>query len=278
MKLPFISLFLLSVLLLAACSGTDVPDAAGSADDLSPWQPAVTRAVAGDNATLTGFASAEASNPVFSADVEYRSDNRWHWQAAGYPPPLSGIKVISASIPAVLVKKGTTKLYQSNLADYSAHGLMLGAADYTTTIPVHQQLARMDISCEGNYKLNTYIYLYLTNTADVDFRHGTLTPGTDKRDCYQQMKDSRTATLAIFPQIFRRGDVLFWYRYGKGTYEYRLKQNYEVGANQCLFVKIASGDDHYYPDPDPDVEISVTSTIAAWEEGNEQGAQSGDAE
>ncbi|MCD8094359.1 MAG: fimbrillin family protein, partial [Bacteroides sp.] len=257
-----------------------VPDAAGSPDDVSPWQPAVTRAVAGDNATLAGFASVEASNPVFSADVEYRDDHHWHWQTADYTPPLSGIKVIAASIPAVLMKKGTTKLSQSNLTDYSAHGLMLGAADYTaatTTIPVHQQLARMDISRKDDYALNSYIYLYLTNTADVDFRRGTLTPGTDKRDCYQPMTGNRTATLAIFPQTFRRGDRLFSYHYGNGTYDYTLKQDYEVGANQCLFVKIASGDEHYTPDytPPAKVEISVTSTIAAWETG---GSESGDVE
>lgn len=281
MKLPFISLFLLSVLLtllLAACSGTDVPDAAGSPDDLSPWQPAVTRAVAGDNATLTGFASVEATAPVFSADVQYRSDNRWHWQTAGYIPPLSGIEVIAASLPAVSMTRGTTRLYQSDLTGYSARGLMLGAVPYTdvtTTVPVYQQLARMDISCEGSYWLNTYIYLYLTNTADVDFRRGTLTPGTAKSDHYQPMTDRSTATLAIFPQTFRRGHILFSYHYSKGTYSYRLKKDYEVGANQCLFVKIASGDEHYDADPDPKVEISVTSTITAWETG---GSESGDVE
>ncbi|MCD8093427.1 MAG: fimbrillin family protein [Bacteroides sp.] len=280
MKLPFISLSLLSALLLAACSGTDVPDAAGSPDDVSPWQPAVTRALVGDNATLAGFASAEASAPVFSADVQYRSDNRWHWQTASYTPPLSGIKVIAASIPAVSMTQGTTRLSQSSLAAYSAHGLMLGAADYTaatTTIPVHQQLACMDISCKGNHWLNTSINLYLESTADVDFRRGTLTTNSSMSYHSQSMTESSTATLTIFPQTFRRGNVLFSYHYNKGTYSYRLKQDYVVGANQCLSVKIASGDEHYDPDytPPANVEISVTSTVAAWEQGS---SQSGSAE
>lgn len=286
MKLPFIPLSLLSALLLAACSGTDVPDAAGSPDDVSPRQPAVTRALAGDNATLAGFASVDAPAPMFSADVEYRDDHHWHWQTADYTPPLSNVKLIAASIPAVLMTQGTTKLSQSNLTDYSAHGLMLGAVSYTsgtTTIPVHQQLARMDISYKDSHRLNTSIDLYLANTADVDFRRGTLTTGDTKSDCSQPMTESRTATLAIFPQTFRRGDVLFSYHYGSGTYEYRLKQNYVVGANQCLFVKIASGDEHYDPDytppvTPPKVEISVTSTIAAWGQGNGESGQSGSVE
>lgn len=286
MKQRFIPISLLSALLLAACSGTDVPDAAGSPDDVSPWQPAVTRALAGDNATLAGFASVEASAPMFSADVEYRNDHRWHWQTGDFTPPLSSVQVISASIPAISMTQGTTRLYQSKLANYSARGLMLGAVSYTngtTTIPVHQQLARMDISYKDSHRLNTSINLYLTSSADVDFRQGTLTPGSTKSDYYQQMTDSRTATLAIFPQTFRQGNVLFSYRYGNGTYEYRLKQDYVVGANQCLFVKIASGDEHYDPDytppvTPPKVEISVTSTIAAWGEGNGQGGQSGSVE
>lgn len=282
MKQRFIPISLLSVLLLAACSGTDVPDAAGSPDDLSPWQPAVTRAVVGDNATLTGFASVEASNPVFSADVEYRSDNRWHWQTADYTPPPSSVQVISASIPAISMTQGTTTLSQSKLADYSARGLMLGVVPYTngtTTIPVHQQLARMDISYKDSHRLNTSIDLYLANTADVDFRRGTLTTNSSRSYYSQSMTESRTATLTIFPQTFCQGKVLFSYRYGSGTYEYRLKQDYKVGANQCLFVKIASSDEHYDPDPTPPpvvkVEISVTSTIAAWETG---GSESGDVE
>ncbi len=286
MKLQFIPVFRLSVLLpllLAGCSGADAPDATGSPADVSLWQPATTRAIAGDVATIAGYASADASAPAFSADVEYRADNIWYWQSGSYTPPLSGVKVLAASIPAVSMTRGTATLFQYDMKDYS-RGLMLGAvpyADGVTVIPVHHRLARIDISCKGSHWLNSSLYLYLANSADVDFPRSTLTTNAGKSDYHQQMQDSRTATIPIFPQTFHRGDVLFHYRYGSSTYSYTLKKDYVVGANQCLYVKIASGDEDSDPDPTPpdppvvDVEISLASIVSPWEQG---GSQSGDAE
>ncbi len=249
-------------LVLGGC-GSDILNIPDSED----WQPVLTRAESGTTGTMAGFASADSYFPKFGKKI-VSDGTTWQWED-GMAPSLSGVSILAASIPYVDMSTGTRSFSQSHLSSYPK-GLMIGAValdgNSERSVKVNQCLAQLNISCKGSYFLSSSINLYLCQSASVDFRKGTLTTNTYKSYYEQSMVEQKSAVLPIFPQTFYKGDLLFRYHYGSGTYSYRLTENYVVGANQSLNIRIASGDEDYKPDVPPVVTITVTSQITEWTE------------
>ena len=250
---------------LCGCSTTDTDTLSEAGGGL---QLSMSRAADGETATVAGF---KADGTLSFSKEAYSNGTQWLWRD-GNAPSQTELAQVAATQPLVTINTPTKSLNQSELAGYPK-GLKLGVtplADYLTHgVAVKQCLAKMQISCEGSYFLNYSINLYLGDRATLDFTKGTLSAISSKSLFTQAMENQKNATLTILPQTFRKGELLFSYQYGDSYYSYTLKEDITVGANQCIHIKIASGDEDVYTPPAPDPNVTITVTGGTQEMGSD---------
>ena len=250
---------------------SEVPEGTGSGN----WLPVLTRAAKGTKATIAGFNSEKSQTSAFSHEVVCmdKEKNIWNWVDNGFTSPsLKEITLLTASIPPIDMSSATCTLYQSSLSDYS-NGLQLGSAPAEKkAVDVHHCLARLKLDCEDGYTLNNTINLYLTPTAEVDFRTATIETASGNKTSYtHSLKGNRSIVLTILPQTFKQGDILFKYKVGRTQYTYYMDRTLNVGSNQSLIVHIYQREIVTTDDPPIIVETSVTATtsIQEWESGGD---------